>query len=573
MGTIQFKEANCKNCYKCIRVCTVKAISFKNEQAQIMEHNCVLCGKCLQACPQNAKTVVDDAAMVKSLIGRSEKVFASIAPSFAAVFNVEDAGIIYSALKKLGFSHAEETAAGAVYVSEAYDSLIKEKKMKNIISSACPVIVSLVEKYYPDLLDELAPVVSPMIAHARMMRKKYGAGIKVVFIGPCLAKKEEYRDFQNDNLIDAVITFEELRKWMDRDGVSLGEVENYEAPGIKDSKARFYPISGGILGTLGTANGGKYRYISIDGLDRCMEALESIRHGKVQGYFIEMNSCPGGCINGPCTGASSECFLESRDRIFNYAAKCTEKGPSRSMQCSGIDLSKRFYDRSKPYNMPDETAIREILKKIGKFSKEDELNCGACGYSSCREKAIAVYNNKAELRMCLPYMRERAESISNIIFNTTPNAIFALNHELRISEINTAAREMFNIPEHSLSGRSMLDMFDCQDFELVRDTGKDIINRKHTYERLGITVEQSIIYAGDYEAIIVIMKNITNEEKHKQQMYKVRSDTVETAQKVIEKQMRVAQEIASLLGETTAETKVALTKLKNSVLYDTGEEK
>jgi iron only hydrogenase large subunit-like protein len=457
----------------------------------------------------------------------------------------------------------EETAAGAAYVSEAYAGLINEKKMKNIISSACPVIVSLIEKYYPELLDELATVVSPMIAHARMMKKIYGPGIKVVFIGPCLAKKEEYKDFQNDNLLDAVITFDELRKWMDRDGVSMEEPAKTEDAGIKNFTARFYPISGGILKTLEAASGGKYKFVSIDGIDRCMEVLESMKEGRVRDYFIEMNSCPGGCINGPCAGVSNISFLESRDQIISYAVNSAEKGlPPRTL-CTGIDLSKRFYERSKPYNVPDEETIREILKKIGKFNKEDELNCGACGYPSCREKAIAVYNNKAELRMCLPYMRERAESISNIIFNTTPNAIFALNHELRISEINTAAREMFNIPEHSLSGRSMLDMFDCQDFELVRDTGKDIINRKHTYERLGITVEQSIIYAGDYEAIIVIMKNITNEEKHKQQMYKVRSDTVETAQKVIEKQMRVAQEIASLLGETTAETKVALAKLKN----------
>ncbi|HBM80914.1 MAG TPA: histidine kinase [Clostridiaceae bacterium] len=573
MSTIQFKEANCKNCYKCIRNCPVKAISFKNEQAQIMEKNCILCGRCLQVCPQNAKNVVNDVDRVKYLIEKNEKVYASIAPSFASAFNIDDAGKMFSALKRLGFSYVEETAVGAAQVSLEYEKLIEQNKMKNIITTACPVVVSLVEKYYPDLLCYLAPVVSPMIAHAKMMKKMYGPGVKIVFIGPCLAKKEEYKDCQNDNVIDAVITFEELEKWLDIENISLSEQDSGGIPDFKKFTARYYPIPGGILKTLSSKDRSSYKFIGIDGTEKCMETLESLRGSDISGYFIEMNSCSGGCINGPCISNSRKSFIEYRDRLTRYIKKARGNGePHILRQDVKVNLSKEFFDKSKPYNIPDEETIRKILRKIGKFKKEDELNCGACGYPSCRDKAIAVYNNKADLHMCLPYMRERAESISNIIINSTPNAIIALNQELCIQEINTTARKMFKLEKYDLIGKNIYNILDCPDFQTVKDTEENIFDKKYHYDRFEITVDQSIIYSKEHEAIIIIMKDITKEENQKEQIYKMRCETVDIAQKVIEKQMRVAQEIASLLGETTAETKVALTKLKKSMLSGTEED-
>ncbi|MBZ4663022.1 MAG: 4Fe-4S dicluster protein [Caloramator sp.] len=230
-----------------------------------------------------------------------------------------------------------------------------------------------------------------------------------------------------------------------------------------------------------------------------------------------------------------------------------------------------FCNREVKNSIPDDESISYILKKIGKFKKEDELNCGACGYSSCREKAIAVYNNKAELNMCLPYMKEKAESLSNIIINSSPNAILALNSELYIQEANNSVYKIFNIENINLAGKNVFEFFDCPDFVIVMDTGKDILNKKVYYEKFDVTVEQSVIHAKDHEAIIIIMKDITKEEKNQEQLNKVRRETVEIAQRVIEKQMRVAQEIASLLGETTAETKVALTKLKDTIVTKMGE--
>ncbi|SKA95061.1 PAS domain S-box-containing protein [Caloramator quimbayensis] len=566
INTIRFKEANCKNCYKCIRSCPVKAISFNNDQAQIMEDNCILCGNCLKVCPQNAKSVVDEIGKVKGFIKKKYSVYASIAPSFPSAFKSNNAKALFSALEKLGFSYIEETAVGAFAVSREYEKLIKKGEMKNIITTACPVVVSLVEKYYPKAIEYLAPVVSPMIAHAKMLKHAYGENIKVVFIGPCLAKKKEYRDGENDNLIDAVVTFDELKKWLEDEGIDLNEFQNEN---IKDDETLiegYYPIVGGILKTINKES--SYKFLSVDGLKSCMETLDALVKGNINGYFIEMNSCRGGCINGSCNNNSS--FIEAYDDVLNYVSNKIVSG-LKDIKVD-VDLSKGFCDKEVKNIIPDDKTIRSILKKIGKFKKEDELNCGACGYSSCREKAIAVYNNKADLHMCLPYMREKAESISNIIINSSPNAILALNSELYIQEANNSAYRIFNIENMNLVGKNVFDFFDCPDFAIVRDTEKDILNQKIHYDKFDVTVEQSVIYSKEHEAIIIIMKDITKEEKNQEQMNKVRSETVEIAQRVIEKQMRVAQEIASLLGETTAETKVALTKLKDTIVTKMGED-
>ena len=575
MGTIQVKEVNCKNCYKCLRSCPVKAISFKNDHAQVIEDGCVFCGKCLQVCPQNAKSVRNDVDKVKGFIDKKLKVYASIAPAFGPAFNIKDESHIHGVFKKLGFTYVEETAVGAARVSSEYEKLLYRKEMKNIISSACPTIVSLIEKHYPELIDQVASVVSPMVAHGRMLKELYGSRIKVVFIGPCLSKKEESRDLDNEEAIDAVITFEELEKWMKDEDISLpeGEEEQTVEHPCYNLNSRFYPAPGGIIKSLGNTKKYNYKFIKFDGTDRCIDILEQIKSGNIKDYFIEMNSCLGGCLGGPCMNSEAKNFIELRDNLLGYINKSSSKTDAAIDYDTRVNLEKKLRDKSKPNNIPDEKAIRDILNKIGKFSKEDELNCGACGYNNCREKAIAVYNKKAELHMCVPYMREMAESISNVILSSTPNAIFALTEDLQIQEANLAARKMFNLDGGDLHNRNMFEILDCPDIFTVSETKENIINSKYYYESCNLTVEQSIIYIKENHMIILVIKDITDEEKKQQQMYKVRCETVDIAQKVIDKQMRVAQEIASLLGETTAETKIALTKLKNSIQSEMGEEK
>jgi iron only hydrogenase large subunit-like protein/uncharacterized Fe-S cluster-containing protein len=573
MSTIQFKEANCKNCYKCLRNCHIKAIAFKNEQARILEDDCILCGNCLHICPQNAKSVRSDIGKIKSFMQKNEKVYASIAPSFISAFEVSEPLKIISALKRLGFIQIQETAVGAAQVSKEYDKLLRKRKMPNIITTSCPSVNFLVQKYYPELISQLAPVVSPMIAHAKMLKAMYGPRIRVVFIGPCIAKKEECKDLQNEGVVDAVITFEELEKWFIEEGIGFDDDDAEENRGIKNAAARFYPAPGGIIKTLSAENKKNYKCISIDGVDRCIEILESIKSGEVNNFFIEMNACAGGCLRGPCIKPIKGGFLEARDRLVGYVKRSIKDADADIIQDAKVSLTKKFVDRSKSYKIPDDETIQSILNKIGKFSKDKELNCGACGYSTCREKAVAVYNNKAELHMCLPYMRERAESISNIIFECTPNALIALDLELKIQEFNVAAQSLLHLDNVDVRGKYIGEFLDCEDFQGIFEEEKDIVNKKVHYEKYDIIVEQSILKIPDHNLIVVVIKDITGEMKQQEQIFKVRADTIDIAQNVIDKQMRVAQEIASLLGETTAETKVALTKLKSSILWEMGENK
>ncbi len=575
MNTIQFKEANCKNCYKCIRRCPVNAIAFRNDQAEIIREECTLCGNCLKVCPQNAKSVNSEIGKVKKFISKKEKVYVSLAPSFISAFDYDEKWI-YCALKRLGFTHVEGTANGAFQVSRQYEKLLQKKEMKNIITSCCSSIILLIEKYYPQLTGQLAPVVSPMIAHAKMLRETYGQRIRVVFIGPCISKKEEYYDLQNENQIDAVLTFEELDKWFEEEKIYesedlLEEMKNF------DTDARIYPVPGGILKTVGKSYKKNYRSISVDGIERCIDVLDSIDEGSVENYFIEMSSCSGGCIAGPCTKQLQGGFMAARERLLNYAKRAGIGAPvdSKSIMtaASKIDFSKKFVDRSKKVEIPSEAVIQGILNSIGKFSRDKELNCGACGYATCREKAIAVYQGKAQVHMCLPYMRERAESISNIIINYTPNAIFALDKSLNIQELNKAAQTMFNLGSKDVEGKNIAEILSCGRFEKVLGSNENIYDEKYVYDNYGLVVKQSVINVDEHNTVIVIINDVTEEERQKQKVFESRSQNIEIAQKVMEKQMRVAQEIASLLGETTAETKVALTKLKKSIMSEMGDDR
>lgn len=570
MGTIQFKEVNCKNCYKCIRNCPVKAISLKDNHAQVIESGCVLCGKCLQVCPQNAKSVESELEKVRGFISKKLKVYASIAPSFVPAFNVKNISSIGKLFGKLGFTYVEETAVGAARVTESYRKLIEESRMTNVISTACPTLVSLVEKHYPELIDQLAPVVSPMVAHGKMMKDFYGSRIKVVFIGPCLAKKEEYKDEYGNKAIDAVLTYDEFEKWLYQEGLSFEDCED-ESEEMTDIATRFYPAPGGIIKSLGSLKKYKYKPIKFDGIERCMEALDWIKNGEAQGYFVEMNTCAGGCLNGVCMNSDGRNFIVMREKLIDYVHEAGMLSNKQDMYDKNIDLFKKMRDKSTQSPEPDEETIKKVLAKIGKFSKDEELNCGSCGYSTCREKAIAVINGKAEIYMCLPFMRERAESISNVILQSTPNALFALTEELDIQEANSTAKKMFKLENEDLSKKKIYEIINCPDIFTVLETRKNIYDQKYNYENYSLIVEQSILYNKENHILLLVIKDITRDEKKQMQLHDVQKETVEIAQKVIDKQMRVAQEIASLLGETTAETKVALTKLKNSIQTEMGE--
>lgn len=570
MSIIGLKAANCKNCYKCVKVCPVKSIKVSNSQAQIIDRDCVLCGTCLEQCPQNAKTFSSDAAMVREFIKRGEKVILSVAPSYYASFSVEDAKRFAGAVKALGFYGVAETSMGAAYVTAEYHRLMQENRMENIITTCCPSVNRMVELYYPSLVDQMAPVISPMIAHARLLKQISGHGVRVVFAGPCIAKIDEARDIRHNNEVDAVITFEDLENWFREKKITVEQSEPASFLNSSSKILRMYPVCDGILESL-RAKGdvSDWRLFSVSGSGECRELFEAMERGELSHCLIEVNMCRGGCVNGPISIKDAVSRFSGTVKIRKYAQADSAEYPNLP---ESVPMGMQFVDRSVKEDAPDEATIRAILSKIGKDSPEQELNCGSCGYPTCRDKAVAVYQGKAELTMCVPYMKERAESLSNYVLTETPNITLIADKDLNIIEFNAAAEKAFGISRREALQKSLYEIIDSSDFQYVFDSRQSLSDKKVAYKEYGITTMQTIVYIAKENIAMGIFKDITHEELELENKYKLRNETMEMAQKVIDKQMVAAQRIASLLGETTAETKVTLTKLKDMIVFDGDEQ-
>lgn len=551
---LTLKKSNCKNCYKCIRHCPVKSIRFSGNQAHIVGNECILCGHCFVVCPQNAKQIVDETEKVKVLLQSGNPVFVSIAPSFAANYDGVGISAMRSALKQLGFFDVEETAIGATIVKNEYERMLKEDERDIIISSCCHSINLLIQKHFPAELKYLADVVSPMQAHCLNIKERY-PDAKTVFIGPCVAKKDEAEHYSG--IVDAVLTFEELTAWFNESGIELKR----EMDSDIQSRARFFPTTGGILKTMKTDESG-YTYLALDGVENCIAALKDIESGKIHKCFIEMSACVGSCVGGPVMEKYHRLPVHDYMAIANFAG---EKDFDVK-QPESYNLKKEFEFIERKLQAPTEQEITEILRQMGKMKPSDELNCGSCGYDSCREKAIAIYQGKAEISMCLPYLKDKAESFSDNIVNNTPNGIIVLNEKLEVQQINAAAREIMNIRSSSdILGDQVVRILDPGVFMEVLQSGRDSKPQRLYLAEYKKYVEQTVIYDGSYHLLICIMRDVTDEESQREKKEVISRRTIETADKVVDKQMRIVQEIASLLGETAAETKIALSKLKESI--------
>ena len=552
---LTLKKSNCKNCYKCIRHCPVKAIRFSANQAHIIGNECILCGQCFVVCPQNAKQIVDETEKVKVFLQSGDPVVVSLAPSFVA--NYEGVGInaMRDALQKLGFYEVEETAIGATIVKNEYERMLKEDERDIIITSCCHSINLLIQKYFPAELEYLADVVSPMQAHCMDIKKRFPKA-KTVFIGPCVAKKDEAEHYEG--VVDAVLTFEELTNWLKEENIEL----KTDMDSNEESRARFFPTTGGILKTMAQDAPG-YTYMALDGIENCVDALKDIESGKIHKCFIEMSACSGSCIGGPVMEKYHRSApIKDYITIANYAGN----KDFDVVQPDNMELKKQFTYIEHRLQQPSETEIYNVLRQMGKFKPSDELNCGSCGYNTCREKAIAICQGKAEISMCLPFLKDKAESFSDTIVKNTPNGLIVLNEELEVQQINEAARNIMNIRSSTdVLGDLVVRIMDPKDFMEVRTTGRDIRNKKVYLAEYKRYIEQSVVYDKDSHLLIGIMRDITDEQNEREKKESISRQTVEVADKVVDKQMRIVQEIASLLGETAAETKIALAKLKESI--------
>ena len=559
---LDFKNAKCKDCFKCLRECPVKAIRYENHQAKIIDSRCILCGKCTLVCPQNAKQVHSEAEDVLALLASGKKVVASLAPSFVSSFGVQDFDVMAEALSELGFAETEETAIGAKAVTEEYARLLKTGEFRNFISSACPAVNRMIQLYYPSALKYLAPVPSPMVAHARMIKKR-DPDAAIVFIGPCIAKKREAAE---SGIIDGVLTFEELNALFERKNIDLGKVEAKTQSEKHSLKARYYPIPRGIIKSFDALPDG-YEYVAVDGVKRCAEVLEEV--DSLSGLFLELNCCEHACVGGPCRPATRSGAVKSNEDVRRYAAKDIA-APAASVP--ETDLTQKHPRIILDDFIPSEKDIRAVLAKTGKNSPEDELNCGACGYSTCREKAIAVLNGYADIEMCLPYMRSRAESMSYEIIQNTPNGIVLMSDDFTILDINSRAMRLLGVTEHDVRGMLAFDCFDCEEFISAVTKGKNVSKKRVFVNRTKKYIELSIVLLQEHKVLFGVMKDITDSVEYDEKLNAVKLETLATTDEVIKKQMRVAQEIASLLGETTAETKVALNKLKQTLAPRTEDE-
>ncbi|QSQ07820.1 Periplasmic [Fe] hydrogenase large subunit [Koleobacter methoxysyntrophicus] len=564
MSLITISQANCKNCYKCVRYCPVKAIKIKDGQAEVIEERCISCGICVNICPQKAKVIRSDIDKVKGFIKEGHTVVASIAPSFLSVVaNPED---FIARLHGLGLHEIRETAEGAELVSRQYPRIIKELPSKPVISTACPVIINLVERYYPKLLSHLAPLVSPMVAHGRYIKETKGNKVKVVFIGPCIAKKQEAEDDEVRGAVDSVLTFRELKEWIQEDKISNSYSRTEGMFDPEPENARYFALPGGLLRTSKIDGDlDNIKTVVVDGIDECKQVMDAIEKRGLDAEFFELLACRGGCIGGPAAGIEENPFVK-RERYLKQIELISSKinifNPGTD---TGIELTRGFHSKVFIKHYPGERKIREILSSIGKTSEDKELNCGSCGYPSCRDKAVAVYQGMAEPDMCMPYMRSKAESLANLIIDSTPNGIILTNAKLRIQEFNPSAERMFKINRNQVIGKELGTLIDDSDFLNVFMSRKSIIDRRVKYERFNLVTLQTICYIHEQDLVLGIFTDITRQEGREKELAEVRRETIEKAREVINKQMRVAQEIAGLLGETTAESKVLLTRLINLV--------
>lgn len=445
---IRLSNVECQDCYKCIRNCPVKAIRYCDGRAEIVDSECILCGECVVTCPQRGDFVVSQIDEIRRLIDSGRQVVASVAPSFISDLPVGSIEGMRETLAQLGFHDAQETALGAEIVSREYERIMQENEMDLLISSSCPSVVLLIQRYYPDVLPYLAPVKSPTEIHCQMLKAQYPEAV-TVFIGPCYAKKGEISWTEG---VDYAITFYELREWMKQSGVEPVYIRRI--PGDR-KRARRYPRQDGVVKSMTRISG--WNRVAIDGVNDCIAALSEIRHGGVQQTFLEMTACEGSCVNGPAIRNN-----RYENRIRGTVAVNKYSGSDDFGVTTDLPVRRYYRPESVKRSKPTEEEVQAVLKKLGKDTRQTALNCGCCGYATCRQMALAICRNMAQMDMCLPYLKEKAESHSHEIIDST----------------------------------------------------------------------------------------------------------LEAADQLIDKQMRVVQNIASILGETTAETKVILTKLKEAVQSD-----
>ncbi len=556
----------CHDCYKCVRECHVKAIKIENGHASVIPEKCIACGACVKACPTNAKRVRTDIDKVKKLLFDKKDVYVSLAPSWRASFE-NSAEKMIALLKQLGFKDVSETALGAQEVSIKTAKMLNEAGNGLFISSACPVIVDYIRLYMPEFTQCITPIGSPLMTHAKMLKETFGEDIAIVFVGPCIAKKNEVT--YSNGLFDAALTFEELRMWLHEEIIDITKV-------AKDDKYKFvpesafegtlYPIDGGMNQTIRKSGvNDNVQLLEICGLSSLQRSLKNLDINKLdKTIFIEALACDGGCVGGPCISSEKAGITMVSDILTKE--KKRDKIPTEPKTVVDYKIeSKKVTDSQ--YPLED---ILKTLKKIGKHSVDDELNCGGCGYSTCREMAVALLNGDAETSMCVSYMRKIAVRKAAAMIRCMPAAVVMVDNNMNILEANDSFMKMFSGDMYEIfkarpdgmTGAAIDRIVDFSDiFKTILKTGKDLHKERfpvknRLFDISAFTIEENEIVGA---VITDVTQTETNREKISQK-----------AQEVISKNISIVQEIACLLGEHMVETETLLSSIAND--YDDKDE-
>lgn len=558
MSVLQFKKVNCKDCYKCVRYCPVKSIRVRDHAASILPGECILCGNCTIICPQHAKEDINDVPMIQVLLEQHENVIAMIAPSYSAYFNVSFETMKHH-LMELGFTDVFEVAEGAHIVKSEYEKIIAENPHKTWITSCCSSVNYYIKKHRPDAAKYLLPVLTPMTANAKLLRDRYPTG-KFVFIGPCLSKKGEA--FEDGSNVSAVLLFEELEEWFQEENIQLHEEEDFFNKSARLS--RLFPLSGGVLATMKQEPG--INYLPISGFDGVSQTIDDVIAGKLPNCVIEMNFCKGGCIGGPSFRRKELGTLRGAVKV-RQAAGTTDYNEDFHVE-EELDYSTEFHSKRVLQLEPTEEQIEAVLRQMDKFTPEDELNCGICGYPTCREKARAVIHGKAEITMCMPYIRKRAENYADTIIQSIPRGVLAVDMTLKILQANPAACEIFGVDADSLVGQPVRTLLDDSDFVALLSSNEETFNSNIYLPDYNLYLDETLHFNREAQIIICILKNVS-EKKFKQRLaLQKKQQAAAIADQIMEKQLRMVHEIASLLGETASETKIAISDLKDTVMLE-----
>ena len=553
------EQNDCQDCYKCIRECKLKAIKVVNNSAQILHDDCIYCGTCTLICPVNAKKVRSDVNKVKGLLKRNQKVIVSLAPSFVTEFpNLSD-GQIAASLKSLGFAHVSETALGAQEVSKKVSEFIGKQDKGIYISSACPSVVEMICKHYPKYKNYITPFLSPLLTHSKYLKNRYGDDTHVVFIGPCIAKKAESDQFPE--LLDAALTFSDLRKWFEEESIdpylfSEDEKEEVFVPG-KAGRGVLYPIDGGmIMGVKNYTTATDAVYMTFSGITNIQSVLVDLdKYKKSNVMFLELLACDGGCVNGPGTSKSYSTAIK-RLEVIN------KLGKEQAYQLETDFSIERTFDSILPIERREraESSIKEALTMVGKYSDKDEINCGGCGYNSCREFAGALLEDRSEPNMCVSYMRKIAHDKSSALLRKIPSGVVIVNEQLKIIEANLSFSRMMGAEIEQLyetvPGLVDADLHKIAPFyklfSSALSTGVDNLEKDI---RFGNKMFHITLFSIHKNKIVgAILRDMS-------QPFIQREEVISRAKSVNQKNLETVQKIAYLLGENASETEEMLNSI------------